>query len=153
MATRSNIVIKSGKKKTYLYHHWDGYPEGVGEDLKNYLQNRNKEMNGEEITKELLDGIEGKLGDEKDEGKDKAYKKTDGIHGDVEYIYTIDTDKGTLSYKGWNWETDKWDKPVKMYQGKPSSSDVATPAPQVRTAPGSSSSRTSQSAKASGGKG
>lgn len=124
MATRSNIVIKSGKQKTYLYHHYDGYPEGVGADLQQFLEGRgNKAMDADDIQKSILDGIKGNLGRDYEGGIDKKYEKTTGIHGDVEYVYTIDTDKGTLSYKEWDWNTEKWKKPVKMYQGTPSTAN------------------------------
>lgn len=33
MSTRCNIIIKDrGDRRIYLYHHHDGYPEGVGSE-------------------------------------------------------------------------------------------------------------------------
>lgn len=40
MATRSFIAKKeSDSSYTAVYCHWDGYPEGVGETLKNFYSN------------------------------------------------------------------------------------------------------------------
>jgi len=33
MATRSRIAIQIGDKVHHIYCHWDGYPEGVGNEL------------------------------------------------------------------------------------------------------------------------
>ena len=33
MATRSRIAIRIGEKVHSIYCHWDGYPEGVGNEL------------------------------------------------------------------------------------------------------------------------
>lgn len=37
MGTRSNIIVGNQQ----FYHHWDGYPEGVGADLAYFLANIN----------------------------------------------------------------------------------------------------------------
>ena len=37
MATRSRIAVKQGKVWKSVYVHWDGYPDGVGQELvENY---------------------------------------------------------------------------------------------------------------------
>lgn len=51
MGTRSSIAIKKDDKIVSIYCHWDGYPKGVGEDLKLH-------WNTEEKIDELM-----KLGD------------------------------------------------------------------------------------------
>lgn len=33
MSTSTEIVVKYFDKKVCIYHHWDGYFEGVGADL------------------------------------------------------------------------------------------------------------------------
>jgi hypothetical protein len=44
MATRSTIKIEKKDKKTVrVYHHCDGYPGGVGVELKNFLADRHEE--------------------------------------------------------------------------------------------------------------
>lgn len=40
MSTRSNIIIDLPRgKKVYLYHHYDGYPSGLGWQLVRFLNN------------------------------------------------------------------------------------------------------------------
>lgn len=39
MSTRATIKITERNESFRVYHHCDGYPEGIGEDLKNYLSN------------------------------------------------------------------------------------------------------------------
>ena len=41
MSTRSQIKISYLHREVLLYHHWDGYPKGVGTDLIR----RQKELN------------------------------------------------------------------------------------------------------------
>ena len=33
MSTRSIVIVKNYDQEIWLYHHYDGYPEGVGFDL------------------------------------------------------------------------------------------------------------------------
>ncbi len=42
MSTRAHIRIKDGDEQIMLYHHHDGYPEGVGRDLKKFLSEKCK---------------------------------------------------------------------------------------------------------------
>ncbi|AEC53195.1 hypothetical cyanophage protein [Synechococcus phage S-CRM01] len=41
MATRSRfgVLLPDGKSILSVYHHWDGYPEGLGKDLKENYTN------------------------------------------------------------------------------------------------------------------
>lgn len=83
MSTRCNIVVEVlGKEKEihlekeiFIYHHCDGYPEGVGAELDTYLSSL-ESFDPEDIHSGILD-----LSDE--------YEDTSGIHGDIEYIYKI----------------------------------------------------------------
>lgn len=97
MSTRSNILIGVHQ----FYHHWDGYPEGVGADLAYFLANVNAghlEAWNKNLDK-LADyvrysGIPGRLCNER--GMDKAYEYEEepGLHGDIEFLYLIDGTKG-----------------------------------------------------------
>ena len=92
MSTRCNVIVKEGKSKVYLYHHHDGYPEGVGMTLKNYLQNC-KFWYLSIIATDLV-----KLADDE-------YRISDGVHEDIEFLYVIDCRKKTLKCyerKDWN---------------------------------------------------
>lgn len=40
MSTRSLIGIKQGKLYKYIYCHFDGYPEGIGKELKTYYNSK-----------------------------------------------------------------------------------------------------------------
>ena len=85
MSTRATILIKSKKRKeeVRIYHHCDGYPEGVGHDLKEYLKGV-KWWDVYDIANEL---IKGKCGN-----KDNGYELTLCQHGDEDYAYLIDCD-------------------------------------------------------------
>lgn len=94
MSTRCNVVItKKGKKDVILYHHHDGYPDGVGADLEKYLAN--KSFKTPSSCGNFLVGIE-----------DDEYEKTVCLHGDIEYLYTIDLDANTIKCQ----EADNWDE-------------------------------------------
>lgn len=85
MSTRATIkIVKKGRKPEWLYHHSDGYPDGVGCDLLEFLSYYNNEK---WIPKELSEYIR---------EKEYGYEITEGQHGDEEYGYLIDCDKHTL---------------------------------------------------------
>ena len=78
MSTRAHIIIKKkGEEDTYVYHHCDGYPDGVGEDLKRFII--------DEGTAEKPKSFATLLNE-----RDDYFRIDDGIHGDEEYIYYID---------------------------------------------------------------
>ena len=80
MSTRAHIVVISEDEERYVYHHSDGYLEGVGEDLKYFLKDIYKpsDYSADELCQQLEDW-------------DVSYQYEDsGIHGDEEYIYYID---------------------------------------------------------------
>lgn len=76
MSTRSNIIIKHNNEtvKT-LYKHHDGYVAGVGIDLVRYLMPLKTYRPIE--PKDLLSVLSNR------------YETTTGVHGDIEYLYTI----------------------------------------------------------------
>ena len=77
MSTRTNIIIQEdGDTKVILYHHCDGHIEGVGIDLIRYLVKLDKKK-GIVKYKDLLAVLP------------EEYEETTGIHGDIEYLYTI----------------------------------------------------------------
>lgn len=84
MSTRCHVVvIDTDNKKHYIYHHCDGYPEGVGSELTYILGNCSK-YDWETICEKILE--------------DSSYEEDDSIHGDEEYIYHIlaDNDSAIL---------------------------------------------------------
>ena len=75
MSTRTTIKLKEKQNEINLYHHHDGYPEGVGADLKDRLNNDKKYWDMYSFTNLLIK-------DNNDE-----YELTNGQHGDEAYAY------------------------------------------------------------------
>lgn len=97
MSTRCHIKIVDGDKVIRLYHHSDGYPEGVGADLKDMLKRRPDFFNDPEYrTRDL---IQNKMG-----LNDVGYAPAFCIHGDENYVYVIDCGNRTLKCYKHNWD-------------------------------------------------
>lgn len=78
MSTRCHVVIiEPDDTEHYIYHHCDGYPDGVGSELNGILESC-PSYDWETIMEKILN-----YSDE--------YEEDSGIHGDEEYIYEIDT--------------------------------------------------------------
>jgi hypothetical protein len=96
MSTRCVIKVKGKTSTLDIYHHHDGYPEGVGAELQKALSDgllaridakeKNIYFHGFEFPKVVQTILE--ISDE--------YKITDGIHSDIEYLYTLDLNENTL---------------------------------------------------------
>ena len=108
MATRSNIgyKIKDGRnagKYAFVYCHWDGYLEGVGEDLKSNYNSY------EDIVKLVQAGNMSTPGEPyTDRGRDYNDTKpkiTDNINETFqqEYAYIFKDDKFIYSEDGKEW--------------------------------------------------
>lgn len=97
MSTRANITIdtkrmtpKGDSNRVWLYHHWDGYPSWLGVELGNFLKENGNPANiweGDNIR------LANKLIKRTD---DDGYELTCGQHGDIEFLYQIDTDAKTI---------------------------------------------------------
>jgi hypothetical protein len=85
MATRSNIIIKFGSSKLYLYRHWDGYPAVTGADLVQKL--RESKFNPKAFVNALLTEKRGGEGHDKDRAQ---YELTSEIHGDIQCLYRFE---------------------------------------------------------------
>lgn len=95
MSTRCNVVVKNGSKQTILYHHFDGYPEGVGKNLVEFMADKHSgEINDvDEFVKEL-------------KAFDNIYEDTLGLHWDIEYLYVIWLDaESVVCYSVNFWDT------------------------------------------------
>ena len=88
MSTRATILIKSKKQneEVRVYHHSDGYPDGVGSEIKAYLKNIDR-WYVYDIANDLIKGKE----------CDDYYELTPCQHGDEDYAYLIDCDNKTLT--------------------------------------------------------
>lgn len=76
--TRACVIIKKSDRELIFYRHCDGYPSGLGTDLMECLVS--------DPTLTLFNIIE-----------DCGLELTDSIHGDIEYLYTIDFDNKTFT--------------------------------------------------------
>ena len=65
---RQAVITKEGKMKIQQYGQWDGYPDGQGRDILNYLRNGNLEKYQENLEKIPL--INKKQVDEVNKDKD-----------------------------------------------------------------------------------
>lgn len=106
MSTRCNIIIHSETehKSCFLYHHWDGYPEGVGKELVDRLSGK---FAGFDSIKSTLQ-------------QDSQYEDTNGLHADIEYLYVILVDTLNLNifcFKAKNWEGDRFGNPFEGGKG------------------------------------
>jgi len=86
MATRANICLDSNHyNRIWLYHHWDGYPSGLGIKLMEFLkENGNKPNEWYNDSIWLANLL---IKDKEDDG----YELTNDQHGDIDYLYKIDT--------------------------------------------------------------
>lgn len=88
MSTRAHVIIKKkGEDDVYVYHHCDGYPDGVGEDLKRFIIEEGGADRPKGFAKLLNDW-------------DDSFRIDDGLHGDEEYIYVIDLDEKIIKGYG-----------------------------------------------------
>ena len=117
MGTRSEIIIKDygtynydGVKKKYnykvkLYHHYDGYPEGVGkflyEKVLPILQSSNPDI--DRIVNFLLKNEE-----------DNTYEYTVYNHVDIQYQYVIDIPKKKIECYSGNYSN--WESPTTRFK-------------------------------------
>ena len=91
MSTRAYIrIVKEGKESIHFHHHCDGYPSGVGEELRQWLNEYPGEWNPEDVSRYI-------------HNRDASYQFIDnGPKWDHEYVYVVDCDTKRLScfYKG-----------------------------------------------------
>ena len=91
MSTRCNVLVQyESGYRVQFYHHLDGYPEGVGYQLKSFLDTTNA-MYGLRSTSDFfynLLKIEGGY-----ELEDKKVR-----HADIDYIYYVDMKKDLVTY-------------------------------------------------------
>ena len=91
MSTRAHVAIKTREGEfLHMYHHCDGYPDGVGCELSDILSDYKGDWDGEDVRKFINE-------------KESDYQITEhGVVWDQEYVYIIDCQRKTLSgyYKG-----------------------------------------------------
>lgn len=103
MSTRATILIQSKERNenVRIYHHCDGYPDGIGSDMKAYLKTITQtQWDVYEIANDLIKGKCGMVGKHPDDG----YELTSCQHGDEEYAYLIDCDAKNLKCYEVGWD-------------------------------------------------
>ena len=106
MSTRCDIIIKDDNTKTIykelkLYHHHDGYPEGVGKFL---IEELTPELNHPYITGIDIANFLIK------HPKDNEFELTVGEHCDIEYRYIINVVSREIKCYSGHYTYDKNDK-------------------------------------------
>ena len=120
MSTRANIIIKDGGDQLIFYRHSDGYPEGALPTLKKFMSwvkdGRIRDniqqaagwliLIGAEECGSVYEGggnyrqkktlTEPDPNDEFSGWRSGSYEPSFGIHGDIEYLYTLDLDEKTI---------------------------------------------------------
>lgn len=117
MGTRSVVRIQetweneNGKKKAIkhdIYHHYDGYIEGVGFTLLDMFLNKNtKNLDIKQDINYVANFI---IKDKK--GLDDSYEITAYNHVDIEYFYLIDVTTKTIEA----WHVNNWSGRMKKYK-------------------------------------
>jgi hypothetical protein len=111
MSTRANIIVKDSNSTVYLYRHCDGYPEGLGSEIQEFLNNikDGNWLSFYEIVGRILTG-----------GVDDV-RYTDCIHWDIEYKYIIEIQETPklriFERKSWDYDTTKEEAWEEIFPG------------------------------------
>ena len=109
MSTRANIVVKSDRDKLIFYRHSDGYPEGTMPLLVEFMEKVKSGEIRDNVSqsagwlielgrREMMECFSDKI-PQYYKWKVGFIEPTTCIHGDIEYLYTIDLDKKTIKLK------------------------------------------------------
>jgi hypothetical protein len=98
MGTRGYVVVKLDGKYYKIYNHWDSYPSSLGQIVVNILKSLQLEAS-KECAYNILNSIN-KNGCEEIEEQDDPVK----IDLFIEWVYTIDLDRKTLTISGGYYE-------------------------------------------------
>jgi len=94
MSTRSQIEVIAHRKHIMLYHHWDGYPEGVGFCLLKLLES----IKGKSFYYHYDDIVNRMI-------RKGNFEVTFGKHSDIEFYYILNLNKKTvecMEVNNWN---------------------------------------------------
>lgn len=83
MSTRCNIKVVYQEQSILLYHHWDGYFEGIGFDLaQRILKHQTARLGTSTFIFDLL--------------QDKQYELVKTLNADIDYYYIVDLESNTI---------------------------------------------------------
>ena len=119
MSTRANIILKDKYQKLWFYRHADGYPEGAMPTLEKFIKLLKEDrirdnvsqasgwlvMLGAEEYNQSVENLQNS--DNYNSWKVGAIEPTTEIHGDTEFLYTIDLETKTIKTEEIqrNWDT------------------------------------------------
>ena len=105
MSTRCNIIVTDYGVRHYLYHNSDGYPSGVGVQLKKCAKRWFPGGYGCRTWPSLVANqlVKYEIG-----LNDKTYEITSGLHGDVNYLYVINLKARTIR----GYRVERWDMKI-----------------------------------------
>ena len=83
MSTRCQVKVIAWGKEVMLYHHCDGYPEGVGYCLMRILRINRCFYNVSDLINRMV--------------KKGKFEITFGNHSDIEYFYELNFDKNEVN--------------------------------------------------------
>lgn len=94
MATRSQVILITNDNKAHLYyHHWDGYPKGVGEELRRYMVysiGMKVLCSDRSMYDLMMDSISANSSYEDENIFDLS--NHNHLHADIEYLYIVTND-------------------------------------------------------------
>jgi hypothetical protein len=115
MSTRCNVILRDAESHVIMYRHNDGYPDGVVKSLDEFR--RRWSMKGSKslataVGLLIVIGHE-EYGSKTDTCEAGAYEVTDGIHGDIEWLYVVDLETMRIhakhgGYTHWAMNFRKW---------------------------------------------
>lgn len=91
MSTRASVIVKDDRDIFYLYQHSDGYPQGLGETIKEFLDShyaRNSKDDIDYLAGALISFVN--FDDVKRDASSVSLVPTKSVHGDEEWQYIID---------------------------------------------------------------
>lgn len=117
MSTNSSVTVKTENGYISIYGHWDGYPSGVGEVLKNHYDTQKKAealvaLGAFSILDESIEQPEGHSFDSRTEGHSVFYGRDRGepwkdVKPETSLTMKEALDKYGQSYN-YLWEDGKW---------------------------------------------
>ena len=108
MGTRSNLIVRVGQTRVFIYRHWDGYLSENGKDIAKAMIAARQNPGRSESTEFLANLLNSR---EEPNSRDpegrRHYELTADIHGDIEWLYVIDytADAVLVGYASGSYDT------------------------------------------------
>lgn len=101
MSTRANVIVENEHLSIYLYQHCDGYPKYLGGIIAEFLRSEE----AQEYKGELMNLAGALMLYSAKKAPRPGYMPsilvpTSGIHGDIQYLYTINSETLEMTTEG-----------------------------------------------------